>query len=104
MELRFLKGNWEFGKYKLQYMPFHGEDGKKVWADVPMAEDKPKEKSLEEKFTDYMNTFSTHIKVKHYHDKENRVSDEQVFHKAQFEFISEKLAEIAEQHFAEKKS
>lgn len=62
---------------------------------------RPKQKSLEQKFYDYMNTFSTHIKVQHYHDKEGRISEEQVFHKAQFKFVSEKLAKIAEEHFKE---
>ena len=35
MELRFLKGNWGFGKFKLQYSPFFDENRKKVWIDVP---------------------------------------------------------------------
>lgn len=60
-------------------------------------------KTLAEKFHEYMETFSTHIKVKHYHDKEGYTSDEQVFHKAQFSFVSEKLAEIAFEHFKEPK-
>ena len=62
-----------------------------------------KEKTLAEKFSEYMNSFSTHILVKHYHDKENRTTDEQVFHKAQFDFVSSKLSEIAETHFQQSK-
>ena len=59
IELRWLKGNWEFGKFKLQYRQclensafiFPDTD----WVDVPMAKDKPKEKTLEEKFREYLN-------------------------------------------------
>ena len=39
MELRFLKGNWEFGKYKLQYRcEYDTEDVKSEWKDVPTVE------------------------------------------------------------------
>jgi hypothetical protein len=38
MELRFLKGDWEFGKYKLQYRHFGSDKGfgsGTPWIDVP---------------------------------------------------------------------
>ena len=55
-ELRWLKGNYKFGSYKLQtreaYTLHSGE-----WKDVPVVEDKPKDKSLEEKFREYSNEY-----------------------------------------------
>ncbi len=59
MELRWLKGNWKFGKFKLQYREYlhfnKGEERDRFgdWTDVPIANDKPKEKSLEEKFLEW---------------------------------------------------
>ena len=52
MELRWLKGKWGFGSYKLQYRPdYDSGDMLPVWQDVPIAE-KLQEKTLEEKFKD----------------------------------------------------
>lgn len=52
MELRFVKGNWKFGQYKLQYM-FNPIEG---WVDVPTVDCLPHERLLpllEEKFINY---------------------------------------------------
>lgn len=62
MELRWLKGNWEHGKFKLQYRKQHPmydtikDNVNDVmftpWLDVPIAESKPKDKTLEEKLAE----------------------------------------------------
>ena len=49
LELRWLKGNWEFGKFKQQYK-HQGGHITTDWLDVPITEDKLKEKSLKDKF------------------------------------------------------
>lgn len=67
IELRFLKGNWEFGKFKLQYRfvepvvvnsPYKagGIITSTDWMDVPIAEEKPKVKTLAEKFRESLRT------------------------------------------------
>ena len=49
MELRFLKGNWEFGKFKLQYREDHpspyisGDHLPGPWLDVPTVSEPKKE-------------------------------------------------------------
>lgn len=74
IELRFLEGNWKFGKFKLQYR----EGCAYPWEDVQTFQARP-EKSLEEKFEEWMsrNNYGVH-------------------HNA------EVLASIAEAHFTKK--
>ena len=43
MELRFLKGNWGFGKFKLQYRSFDNDyDPQGEWKDVPIEDSQVK--------------------------------------------------------------
>ena len=58
MTLRWLKGNWEFGKWKLQYR-LEGIPGKigssTPWFDVPIAESKKKStEELREMYNDHI--------------------------------------------------
>lgn len=58
MELRWLKGKWGFGSYKLQYREGLNHPQGKYWHDVPPAEE-AKEKSLEEKLeTDFVDCWN----------------------------------------------
>jgi hypothetical protein len=47
MELRFLEGNFEHGKFKLQYAePVQGMKNVYHWHDVPCVKDEPERKKL----------------------------------------------------------
>lgn len=48
MELRFLKGEWPFGKFKLQYREGVTHDA--PWLDVPIVESDPKKRGKRMKF------------------------------------------------------
>lgn len=56
LQLRWLKGKWGFGKFKLQYREIGDETKisslpfKYDWKDIPVFDNNPKVKSLEDKF------------------------------------------------------
>lgn len=83
MQLRFLKGNWEFGKFKLQFLHPDG-----YWEDVPIESN---EKTLVEKFMAPVDKYA--------YSKSGKGISGYLISKE----VLDELADIATKHFQEKK-